>query len=62
MDYLISGGKGLIRRIHYIGVEVLTTSAEDPLTAVTAVVEGRPLSPTATAEQGRIRLPIVPPS
>ncbi|MES9992814.1 MAG: nitrogen fixation protein [Candidatus Thiodiazotropha sp.] len=47
MDYLITGssGEGFIRRMQNFGVEVVLTGEEDPLTAVTAVIEGRPLAP-----------------
>ncbi|MEW8394820.1 MAG: nitrogen fixation protein [Candidatus Thiodiazotropha sp.] len=62
MDYLITGssGEGFIRRMNDFGVEVVITGEEDPLTAVTAVVEGRPLPPPAAHNQGQSRSPLMP--
>ncbi|MEJ2692432.1 MAG: NifB/NifX family molybdenum-iron cluster-binding protein [Candidatus Thiodiazotropha sp.] len=47
MDYLIAGscGEGFVRRMAKADVEVIITSEQDPLTAVTAVIEGKPLPP-----------------
>ncbi|MBT3012210.1 MAG: nitrogen fixation protein [Candidatus Thiodiazotropha sp. (ex Lucina pensylvanica)] len=45
MNYLITGGsgQGFVRRMRGAGVVVIVTSEQDPLTAVTAVIEGKPL-------------------
>jgi predicted Fe-Mo cluster-binding NifX family protein len=47
MDYLITGscGEGFIRRMTDANVNLVITSEQDPLTAVTAVMEGKPLPP-----------------
>jgi len=47
MDYLITGscGEGFIRRMADANVNVIITSEQDPLAAVTAVIEGKPLPP-----------------
>ncbi|MES9971274.1 MAG: nitrogen fixation protein [Candidatus Thiodiazotropha sp.] len=62
MDYLITGssGQGFVRRMNEVGVEVIITGEEDPLTAVTAVIEGKPLLPAKTQEHKQIQQPIMP--
>jgi predicted Fe-Mo cluster-binding NifX family protein len=62
MDYLItgSGGQGFIRRLASEGVEVILTGEQDPLTAVQAVIEGRPLAPPAPHDHGHHNPPIMP--
>jgi predicted Fe-Mo cluster-binding NifX family protein len=62
MDYLItgSGGHGFIRRMNNAGVEVIITSEQDPLTAVTAVIEGKPLAPPEAHNHSHTQPPIMP--
>lgn len=62
MDYLITGssGQGFIQRMNREGVEVIITSEQDPLTAVTAVLEGRPLPPPEPHIHGHGHPPIMP--
>jgi predicted Fe-Mo cluster-binding NifX family protein len=62
MDYLItgSGGQGFIRRMNDAGVEVIITSEQDPLTAVTAVIEGKPLPPPEAHSHSHSHPPIMP--
>ena len=47
VDVLITSGcgAGFIRKMHARGVEVITTSEADPLTAVTQYAAGGPLPP-----------------
>ncbi len=62
MDCLItgSGGQGFIRRMASEGVEVILTGEQDPLTAVQAVIEGRPLAPPVTNDHEHHQAPIMP--
>jgi predicted Fe-Mo cluster-binding NifX family protein len=62
MDYLITGssGQGFIRRMNEAGVEVIVTGEEDPLAAVTAVIEGKPLPPPLPHAHGHTHRPIMP--
>jgi predicted Fe-Mo cluster-binding NifX family protein len=62
MDYLItgSGGQGFVQRMANAGVTVLITSEQDPLTAVTAVIEGKPLPPPAPHDHDKHHAPIMP--
>jgi predicted Fe-Mo cluster-binding NifX family protein len=62
MDYLITGssGQGFIRRMSDAGVEVIVTSEQDPLTAVTAVLEGKPLPAPETHFHSHPQPPIMP--
>jgi predicted Fe-Mo cluster-binding NifX family protein len=62
MDYLITGssGRGFIQRMSNAGVEVIVTSEQDPLTAVTALLEGKPLPPPEAHEHNHIHPPIMP--
>ncbi|MES9947057.1 MAG: NifB/NifX family molybdenum-iron cluster-binding protein [Candidatus Thiodiazotropha sp.] len=62
MDYLITGssGQGFVRRLNDAGVEVILTAEEDPLTAVTAVIEGKPLPPPEAHEHKQIQQPVMP--
>jgi hypothetical protein len=52
MDYLITGGcqQAFSRRLASAGVEVVVTGEQDPLTAVTALIEGTPLPPPLPAD------------
>jgi predicted Fe-Mo cluster-binding NifX family protein len=60
MDYLITGssGQGFIQRMNREGVEVIITSEQDPVAAVTALLEGKPLPEPHT--HGHARPPIMP--
>jgi predicted Fe-Mo cluster-binding NifX family protein len=62
MDYLItgSGGQGFVQRMASAGVTVLITGEQDPLTAVTAVIEGKPLPPPAPHDHANHSAPIMP--
>jgi predicted Fe-Mo cluster-binding NifX family protein len=62
MDYLITGscGQGFAKRLASAGVTVLITGEEDPLTAVTAVIEGKPLPPAAAHDHATHKAPIMP--
>ena len=62
MDYLItgSGGQGFIQRLARADVQVILTSEEDPLTAVQAVLEGKPLAPPAPHDHGHHQTPVMP--
>lgn len=62
MDYLITGGsgEGFARRMANAGVEVIVTGERDPLAAVTAVIEGKPLPPAPAQRHGETRAPIMP--
>jgi predicted Fe-Mo cluster-binding NifX family protein len=62
MDYLItgSGGQGFIQRMTRAGVEVILTSEQDPLIAVQAVLEGKPLAPPAPHDHGHHQAPVMP--
>jgi predicted Fe-Mo cluster-binding NifX family protein len=62
MDYLItgSGGQGFIQKMASAGVTVLITGEEDPLTAVTAVIEGKPLPPPEPHAHTHHQTPIIP--
>jgi predicted Fe-Mo cluster-binding NifX family protein len=56
MDYLITGssGQGFIQRMNREGVEVIITSEQDPVAAVTALLEGKPLPPPEPHTHGHI--------
>jgi predicted Fe-Mo cluster-binding NifX family protein len=62
MDCLIagSGGQGFIQRMARAGVQVVITSEQDPITAVTAVIEGKPLPAAAPHHHGHNQAPIMP--
>lgn len=62
MDCLITGsaGQGFIQRMTSAGVQVIITSEEDPITAATAVMEGKPLPPPAPHDHGHHQTPIMP--
>ncbi len=62
MDYLItgSGGQGFMRRLANEGVEVIVTGEQDPLTAVQAVIEGKPLAPPVPHDHGHHTPPVMP--
>jgi predicted Fe-Mo cluster-binding NifX family protein len=62
MDYLITGssGQGFARRMNDAGVEVIVTSEQDPLTAVTAVIQGKPLPPPEAHLHSHNPTPIMP--
>lgn len=62
MDYLItaSGGRGFIQRMAREGVEVIVTGEQDPLTAVQALIEGRPLAAPAPHDHDHHQAPVMP--
>ena len=62
MDRLITGGsgQGFIRRMAREGVEVIVTGEQDPLTAVQAVIAGKPLAPPAPHEHDHQPAPVMP--
>jgi predicted Fe-Mo cluster-binding NifX family protein len=62
MDYLITGssGQGFIQRMKREGVEVIITSEQDPVVAVTALLEGKPLPPPEPHTHGHRHPSIMP--
>ncbi|MGD8907821.1 MAG: nitrogen fixation protein [Chromatiales bacterium] len=62
MDYLITGssGQGFIQKMASAGVIVLITGEQNPLTAVTAVIEGKPLPPPVPHDHANHSPPIMP--
>ncbi|MCB1802863.1 MAG: nitrogen fixation protein [Gammaproteobacteria bacterium] len=52
LDMVITGGcgEGYVRRLAAHGVQVVATSATDPVTAATAAFNGQPLPPAAPHE------------
>jgi predicted Fe-Mo cluster-binding NifX family protein len=61
MDYLITGssGQGLIQRMAQAGVEVIVTGEQDPLTAVSAVKDGKPLAPPEPHNHDHQQAPMI---
>jgi predicted Fe-Mo cluster-binding NifX family protein len=62
MDYLITGssGQGFMQRMNREGVEVIITSEQDPVAAVNAVFEGKPLPPPEPHIHAHSHPPIMP--
>ena len=62
MDCLITGGsgQGFIQRMAREGVEVIVTGEQDPMTAVQAVITGKPLAPPAPHDHDHQPAPVMP--